>query len=234
MPSRTILYHEISEIQSRYGYEISRSRLRAQLSLVRRAASLTHITFDDGHISNLLGAEILDELGIKATFFVTAKWVATANHLGWNELKELVDRGHRVQSHAVSHRWLTHLSVSEARSELADSKRVIEDRIGSAVADLAAPGGRWNRKVAHLASEAGYRTLYTTDPWRNSLQIHEVRVAGRLNIDDATQDEFLAQYLRGQDLMLLARGKFLLKRTLQKILGDERYHRAWEILQRAP
>jgi peptidoglycan/xylan/chitin deacetylase (PgdA/CDA1 family) len=72
-----------------------------------------------------------------------------------------------VGSHTVTHRALAYLDDRAARSELRDSKRQLEDRLGRHVADFCAPYGKPGisylpeRDIA-LAKEEGYRSFATT------------------------------------------------------------------------
>src|ERR1700687_382329 len=77
-----LTYHEITEAKSEYLYGISRGQFKEHLRCVQRVATvnrsgstLPYITFDDGHVSQYDEAFlVLQELSMKATFFVTAGW----------------------------------------------------------------------------------------------------------------------------------------------------------------
>lgn len=136
----------------------------------------TAITFDDGCETDLVtAAPLLAEAGFNATFYVTVEHLGRRGYLSRPQLKELADAGFEIGSHAMTHRYLHDLSDAEVRSELADSKRELEDVTGKPVEHFSCPGGRWDRRVSDEARRAGYASLVTsvigqntaaTDPFR--------------------------------------------------------------------
>ena len=131
------------------------------------------LTFDDGYRS---WAEVvlptLTDMSIPAAFFVVTSQVGDsrrADALTWSSCQQLADQRMTVGSHTVTHRALADLDERAARSELRDSKRQLEDRLGRHVADFCAPYGKPGisylpeRDIA-LAKEEGYRSFATTVP----------------------------------------------------------------------
>jgi peptidoglycan/xylan/chitin deacetylase (PgdA/CDA1 family) len=129
------------------------------------------LTFDDGDRS---WAEVvlptLTDMSIPAAFFVVTSLVADprrADALSWSGCQQLADQRMTVGSHTVTHRALADLDERAARSELRDSKRELEERLGIQVVDFCAPYGRPGvsylpeRDVA-IAKEEGYRSFATT------------------------------------------------------------------------
>jgi peptidoglycan/xylan/chitin deacetylase (PgdA/CDA1 family) len=131
------------------------------------------LTFDDGSRSWVeVVLPTLTELAIPATFFVTTSRVGEqpgSGALSWSDCQQLADENMTIGSHSVTHRALADLDERAARSELRDSKRELEDRLGRHVVDFGAPYGRPGvtylpeRDVA-LAREEGYRSLVSTVP----------------------------------------------------------------------
>lgn len=73
--------------------------------------------------------DILDEHGVKATFFILG-WVAE----NYPELVQKIHRsGHEIACHGYNHRLAYELSLKEFREDTRKSKAVIEDAIGEAV-----------------------------------------------------------------------------------------------------
>lgn len=73
--------------------------------------------------------DVLDESGIKGTFFVQGKVAEAFPAL----VSSLVTAGHEVQSHGYSHRPLYAMSPAELRDELERAKKTVEDAAGTAV-----------------------------------------------------------------------------------------------------
>jgi polysaccharide deacetylase family protein (PEP-CTERM system associated) len=72
---------------------------------------------------------VLDECGIKGSFFVQGKVAETFPKL----VSSLVAEGHEVQSHGYSHRPLFAMSKRELRDELERAKKTVEDAAGTPV-----------------------------------------------------------------------------------------------------
>ena len=121
------------------------------------------LTFDDGYASHLeLVAALLLRYRFFGTFFITLDRVGQPGYLGWDQLRKLVFLGMEIGAHGASHRPLTELSPQELNEELAESKRVLEERLGIPVKALAVPGGFWNQRVAEAARQAGYDVVWVS------------------------------------------------------------------------
>ena len=134
------------------------------------------ITFDDCYRDNLFAARVLAEHQLPATFFLPTQYVGTDHvfdwdraltpmpNLDWDDIHELVHLGHDIGSHTVSHADLGKIGLDDARRELADSKRTLEDRLQQPVRWLAYPyGGRDNFNPAYLplVTELGYDACFS-------------------------------------------------------------------------
>ncbi len=122
------------------------------------------ITFDDGCASDwLVAAPRLLERGFGATFYVVSGWIGRrAGFLGPQDLRELSGTGFEIGSHSATHAFLPDLDAAALRRELVDSKHEIEDVLGRTVTHLSCPGGRFTRRVADAARDAGYETMATS------------------------------------------------------------------------
>ncbi|HEX6198746.1 MAG TPA: polysaccharide deacetylase family protein [Thermoanaerobaculia bacterium] len=95
--------------------------------------------------------------------------------VGWPMLREMHAGGMTVGSHTRTHRTLPNEPEEAVWSELAGSKRTLEDQLGAEVRHLSYPGGLFSRETVEAAAAAGYRCAYTTcshtDPDRPLLTI---------------------------------------------------------------
>ena len=120
------------------------------------------ITFDDGYSDNYTNAfPILKGYGIRATIFVVPAFVGKRNYLTWEQLHEMIESGINIQSHTLNHSKLEELPDDEIRSELLNSKIVLEENLGITVNYLAYPTGTYNLHIAGIAKDVGYKGAYT-------------------------------------------------------------------------
>jgi peptidoglycan/xylan/chitin deacetylase (PgdA/CDA1 family) len=128
------------------------------------------VTFDDGFRSVYRYAfPVLRRLGMKMVFFVTPdrsshNFVENApldEPATDDELREMSAAGIAIESHAMTHRYLTDLDDDTVRWELADSRRVLEERIGRPVRYLAIPSGAYNDTIKRLARDTGYHAVFS-------------------------------------------------------------------------
>ena len=121
------------------------------------------ITFDDGYADNYTNAfPILKYYGMRATIFVIPAFVGKYNnYLTWDELREMEENGITVESHTMNHYKLEELPDDEIRSELLNSKQMLEEQLGHPVEFLAYPTGTYNLHIAGIAKAVGYKGAYT-------------------------------------------------------------------------
>lgn len=82
--------------------------------------------------------------------------------LGWDEIIEMSKSGVHFGAHTKTHRNLCQLNAEEIRKELIDSKREIEERLGTEVLEFAYPFGIFNERVKEIVKDAGFKCARTT------------------------------------------------------------------------
>jgi peptidoglycan/xylan/chitin deacetylase (PgdA/CDA1 family) len=116
------------------------------------------LTFDDGHASNVsLALPALTGRGMRAAFFLTVGRIGQESTLGWDDIGALRDAGMTIGSHTLTHRMPSTLSTAELEHELAESKRLLEERLGQTVHFVASPTGYDSSHFGRAARQAGYR-----------------------------------------------------------------------------
>src|SRR5687768_3464097 len=132
------------------------------------------ITIDDGWRSTYTEAfPELQKRKFPFTVFIYPNIIGkTANALTWKQIREMAEAGVDIQSHSLTHPYLTkrrHGSMGKEqyltwlRRELTESKRILEKQTGKKVKFLAYPYGDYDKDVAHEAGEAGYKAALTCD-----------------------------------------------------------------------
>ncbi len=132
----------------------------------RPARRLVVVSFDDGWGSDFsVALPLLLKAGVQAEFFVNTGSIGTAGFLTWPQIVEMHRMGMSFQSHSRDHVHLLGLSSPLLRRQLRESKRTLEDRLGSAVDFLSAPFGLLSRRIVETALQEGYRAVCTAWPW---------------------------------------------------------------------
>jgi peptidoglycan/xylan/chitin deacetylase (PgdA/CDA1 family) len=111
--------------------------------------------------------------------------------LSWDEVAEIRNYGFDIGSHTVSHPILSRIDASRLRTELRESKRAIETRLGQRCDYLAYPNGTradYNDDVLREARAAGYLLGFTLNRSLNTAQVDplavdRVDVAGHAPLD---------------------------------------------------
>ncbi|MBE8954965.1 MAG: polysaccharide deacetylase family protein [Quinella sp. 2Q5] len=121
------------------------------------------ITFDDGYIDNYTNAfPILKKYGLRATIFVIPAFTGQyPNYMNWDQLREMESGGVTIQSHTLTHPKLEELPDDEIRSELLNSKNLLEEQLGHPIEFMAYPTGTYNLHIAGIAQDLGYKGAFT-------------------------------------------------------------------------
>ena len=117
-------------------------------------------SWDDGTITDLKLAELLEKYGIKATFYLP-KFID--NSLQRKDIIA-IDQKFEIGAHTLSQPDLTKVSLSEAKKEIKDSKEYLEELLGHSVAMFCYPYGTHNKDVREIARSSGFIAARTAEP----------------------------------------------------------------------
>ena len=115
------------------------------------------LTFDQGYENGFTGP-ILDTLkakNVKAEFFVLSDYAEKNPEL----VRRMIDEGHTVGNHSVSHRSMPTLSAEECRAEVMDMHKYIKDNFGYEMTDFRPPMGEFSELSLAVTRDCGYRTV---------------------------------------------------------------------------
>lgn len=138
------------------------------------------LTFDDGY-RNFYGDAfpLLKHYGFSATVFLPTAFIGETPRqfkgedcLTWSEVRELKQQGIEFGSHTVNHPWLREMSASAIHDELADSKDMIEQKLGCPIDSFAYPYAfpqterDFAKMLRELLDAAGYKNGVCTNVGR--------------------------------------------------------------------
>ena len=149
-----------------------------------------YLTFDDGpgpYTEKLL--DLLDQYGVKATFFVTD---TEYSHL----LKEIVDRGHAIGIHTVDHEY-TKIYRSQANyfEDLLTMQQLIREATGVTTTLMRFPGGSSN--LVSLYMKRGIMTRLIQSVQDGGFQYFDWNVDSKDAGIDIAQGQVITNVIRG-------------------------------------
>jgi peptidoglycan/xylan/chitin deacetylase (PgdA/CDA1 family) len=141
-----------------------------------KAENKVVITFDDGCRNVSQNAlEILGRHGFCAIQFIVADLIGKRNEwdakngdvveplMDATQIREWLSAGHYIGSHSLTHPNLAKLGPADARPQIFDSKKKLEDLFGIPIRHFCYPHGRWTPEVRDMVRDAGYVSACTTE-----------------------------------------------------------------------
>ena len=110
------------------------------------------LTIDDALDDREDTLAILDDFGVKATFFLNTEDLLARPSLQ-QAMIQAAQTGHEIGSHTLTHPNLTLLSNADLDRELRESKEILENLINKPVQTLAYPFGADDARVRTVASQ---------------------------------------------------------------------------------
>jgi peptidoglycan/xylan/chitin deacetylase (PgdA/CDA1 family) len=133
---------------------------RLTVALGADPASLTHLgvalTFDDATEDHFDVALELVRREMKGVFFVPPARLGRSSYLQASQLRSIVEQGHVIGAHGMTHVTLSELSIDDRAREIGQSKHMLEDLIGHPVDLFAPPGGAYAPGLESELAEQGY------------------------------------------------------------------------------
>jgi len=127
---------------------------------VKRDDKKMSFTMDCGSGSDNLPyiLDVLDEFGLKITFFVTGQFASNNQDM----IVEMAARGHEIGNHSWSHPSFYDLSGEEMLSQLNRTSDLVEALTGQRPTLFRPPEGNCNSKIRSIVNAAGYEVIRWT------------------------------------------------------------------------
>lgn len=107
--------------------------------------------------------DVLDELGLKITFFIVGKDTERAENRKY--LKMITDRGHEMGNHSYHHEsWLQTYSYEKIEKEIREAEEAIEGATGQRTTGFRGPGFSWSKDLLKVLESRGYKFDASTLP----------------------------------------------------------------------
>lgn len=182
-----VMYHDVAA--ANHGHFVRQMEILPKLakpiaidsiSKLQKARHHVAVTFDDGFATTIeMVLPVLTRNAIPTAFFIPtahlgkeAVWLTdeerrklTGPILTAENLKLLSkNKGVTIGSHGMNHRRLTEIKDDDARKELAESKRQLENITGTKVKTHSFPYGVYDDRHVAMARKAGYNYVFTVEP----------------------------------------------------------------------
>ncbi len=182
-----LMYHDILPTKQVF-FDVTPDELEKQLKLLQEQGATpitfdqlaTHLrtgmplpkkpvmlTFDDGYGGHYEYVyPLLKKYNYPGIFSIYTKGVGNnvgRSHVSWQQLKEMsADPLVTIASHSVSHPDdLRVFPDDKLKTEIQESKRVLEEKLGIPIRYFTYPAGKYDKRVADLVREAGYQGALT-------------------------------------------------------------------------
>jgi peptidoglycan/xylan/chitin deacetylase (PgdA/CDA1 family) len=250
-------YHDVTDDPSQSGFQRSGAlpfKLGARLfhdhldciaQTQRPAALVTEVdltkpgrhvllTFDDGGKSALNAATELGQRGWKGHFFITTSLIGRRTFLNASEIRELRAGGHLVGSHSHTHPDIyRELYRERMLVEWRQSSDILAQILGERCLAASVPGGEISGAVLGSAGAAGFRYLFTSEPWLAPRVVGGCWILGRYCPKVSTTAEEIAELARFEgwsNKLLIRRLKGLACRSMPSLyrMYVRRSSREWQ------
>jgi len=127
--------------------------------------------------------DILDEYGVKTTFFLVDIWVKNYPEL----TREIVARGHEIGNHSTTHPHMSQLTAEKIAEELNIQADHVEALTGVRPTLFRPPYGDYNDRLITTARDMGYQSIQwsvDSQDWKNRGVEDVIKRAGKAQSGD--------------------------------------------------
>ena len=109
--------------------------------------------YEAGYTENILNT--LKQNDIKATFFITAHYLNTAEKL----VERMINEGHIVGNHTSTHPSMPSITDSEIEKEVMQLHHAVYEKFNYEMKYIRPPKGEFNQRTLKKSQELGYKTV---------------------------------------------------------------------------
>lgn len=203
-------------------------------------------SWDDGNPHDLEIAEMLRARGLPGTFYVPLKGLNGSRVMEGGDLRSLVREGFEIGGHGVSHAELPQCGPQVLEREVTDSKKRLEDDLGSPIPMFAYPRGRHDGRIIAALKQAGYLGARTTRMLARGFDFDPFRMPTSVQVFPHARLAYVKNLVRaayvGRAWMYIVRPAFvrdwvsLAKAMFDSVVEEggiwHLYGHSWEIHQR--
>ena len=140
-------------------------------------------SWDDGHKLDMRVAGLLEQYGIKGTFYISPKNHEFKKDDALTELEVCtLARDYEIGAHTITHRSLTQIREQEVEKEVVESKKYLEKLLERDVLSFCYPRGKYSKKIIASEKDAGFTYARTVKRFVTK-QVDDKRLTSPTSID---------------------------------------------------
>lgn len=128
-----------------------------QVEFLKENEKVIYLTFDEGYENGYTPAilDTLKEKNVKAVFFCTMDFVKAEPEL----VQRIIDEGHILGSHSVSHKSMPKLSVEEQKYEIMELHTYVQEHFNYTMYLFRPPMGEFSEQSLAVTGDLGYTSV---------------------------------------------------------------------------
>lgn len=110
--------------------------------------------------------DVLDNYGVKTTFFVGGQWVENEPEM----LSKIISKGHEIGNHGFFHKDQEYLNYEQNYDEINVNHNLVKTLTNIEMNLFAPPSGSFNKSTLQASNDLGYKTIMwskDTIDWRD-------------------------------------------------------------------
>ncbi len=127
------------------------------------------LTFDDTDEEQFsIGAREMEKYGFRGVYFLMTISINRPRYMSKEQIKQLADSGHAVESHTWDHHMVTKYQGEDWEKQLIQPMKKVEEITGKSAQYFAYPFGLWNQAAIPELKKAGYKMAFILSTKRDS------------------------------------------------------------------